>query len=86
MKWMVVIAGILGALTQVSNGSASDSDILFELILSQRMVELIEADLDLRRIYNLPEGDPVFTLGRDATIEDLVSSCRETGSQCEGQT
>jgi capsular polysaccharide transport system permease protein len=66
-------AGILGALTQVSGGSASDSDILFEFILSQRMVESVEADLDLRRIYNLPEGDPVFTLGEDATIEDLIS-------------
>ena len=66
-------AGILGALTQVSNGSASDSDILFELILSQRMVERIDEELDLRRIYNLPEGDPVFTLGDDVTIEDLVA-------------
>ena len=66
-------AGILGALTQVSDGSASDSDILFEFILSQRMVERIDDDLDLRRIYNLPEGDPVFTLGDDVTIEDLVA-------------
>ena len=66
-------AGILGALTQVSGGSASDSDILFEFILSQRMVERIDAELDLRRIYNRPEGDPVFTLGEDAPIEDLVA-------------
>ena len=66
-------AGILGALTQVSNGSASDSDILFELILSQRMVERIDEELDLRRIYNLPDEDPVFTLGDEVTIEDLVS-------------
>ena len=70
---MPATAGILGALTQVSGGSASDSDILFEFILSQRMVESVDADLDLRHLYNRPEGDPVFTLGEDATIEDLLA-------------
>ena len=66
-------AGLLGALTQVSGGSASDTDILFEFIRSQQIVEQIDADLDLRRLYNKAEGDPVFTLGPDASIEDLLA-------------
>jgi capsular polysaccharide transport system permease protein len=64
-------AGILGALTQIGTGSASDTDILYEYIRSQRIVEEIDAELDLRALYNAPEGDPVFALGEDASIEDL---------------
>jgi capsular polysaccharide transport system permease protein len=65
-------AGILGAITQIGSGSASDTDILYNFIRSQRIVAEIDAELDLRRIYNAAEGDPVFTLGDDASIEDLV--------------
>jgi capsular polysaccharide transport system permease protein len=65
-------AGLLGAITQINPGSASEADILFEYIRSQKIVEDIDAKLDLRRIYNTPEGDPIFTLGPDATIEDLL--------------
>ena len=67
-------AGLLGALTQVGSGSASDADILYEYIRSQRIVEDIDADLDLRAIYNAAENDPVFTLGPDATIEQLLGA------------
>ena len=45
-------AGILGALTQIGRGSASDTDILFDYIRSQEIVEAIDAELDLRAIYN----------------------------------
>ena len=69
-------AGIIGAITSVGGGSASDADILFEYIRSQKIVEEIDRDLDLRTIYNRPEGDPVFTLGPDATIEDLLAHWR----------
>jgi len=69
-------AGLLGALTQMSGGSASDADILFEYIRSQKIVEEISRDLDLRAIWNRPgtgwrDGDPVFTLGTDPSIEAL---------------
>ena len=64
-------AGILGAITQIGAGTASDTDILYEYIRSERIVEEIDAELDLRRLYNEPEGDPVFTLGEDASIEAL---------------
>ena len=66
-------AGLIGALTQVGSGTASDADILYEFIRSQRIVEAIDAELDLRAIYNAAEGDPVFTLGADAPIEALVA-------------
>ncbi|MCB1351944.1 MAG: hypothetical protein KDK03_04330 [Rhodobacteraceae bacterium] len=65
-------AGLLGAITQINTGTASDADIIFEYIRSQKMVEDIDARLDLRRIYNKAEGDPVFTLGSNATIERLL--------------
>jgi capsular polysaccharide transport system permease protein len=64
-------AGILGALTQIGTGTASDADILFEYIRSQEIVEAIDPGLDLRAIWNRAEGDPVFTLGEDRSIEAL---------------
>jgi capsular polysaccharide transport system permease protein len=65
-------AGLLGAITQIGTGTASDADILYEFIRSQRIVERVDADLDLRTVWNRPlPGDPVFALGEDATIEAL---------------
>ena len=51
-------AGLLGALTQIGTGTASDTDILFEYIRSQKIVEEIDAELDLRAIYNRADGRP----------------------------
>jgi len=64
-------AGLIGALTQINTGSASDGDILYEYIRSQKIVEQIDAALDLRSIWNRAEGDPVFTLGDASSIEAL---------------
>lgn len=64
-------AGLIGALTQISSGTASDADILYEYIRSQEIVARIDADLNLRAIYNRAEGDPYFTLGDAPTIEAL---------------
>ena len=41
-------AGILGAITQMGSGTASDINVLFDFIRSQRMVETADAKLDLR--------------------------------------
>ena len=65
-------AGLLGALTQVGSGTATDADILYDYIRSQEIVEAVDAELDLRAIWNRPgsgweDGDPVFTLGDDPT-------------------
>ena len=69
-------AGLLGALTSIGKGTASDTDILFEYIRSQEIVARIDAKLDLRKIWNRAgsawrTGDPVFTLGADPSIEAL---------------
>lgn len=63
----------LSAFTQVGSSSASDSTILYDFIRSQPMVELIDARLDLSRIYNRAPEDVVFSLGEGATREDMVS-------------
>jgi capsular polysaccharide transport system permease protein len=64
--------GLLGAITQISSGSASDTDILYDAIRSQPMVEAVDRRLGLRPIFSRPAWDPVFALPPDAPIEDLV--------------
>ena len=71
-------AGLLGALTQIGKGGASDTDILFEYIRSQEIVQAIDAKLDLRTIWNRAgtgwrTGDPVFILGDDPSVEALLA-------------
>ncbi|TDK50922.1 sugar transporter [Antarcticimicrobium luteum] len=65
---------LLGGLAQFAGGStASDSDILYEFIQSQEMVEAVDARIDLRAHYGAPwPGDWAFALWPDATLEDLV--------------
>ena len=65
-------AGLLGAITQIGTGTASEPDIVFEYVRSQEIVAAVDAELDLRRIYNRAPRDPVFSLGEDAAVEDLV--------------
>jgi capsular polysaccharide transport system permease protein len=66
-------AGLLGAITQIGTGTASDADILFQFIGSPEIVREIDDELDLRAIYNRAEGDPVFTLGDDPSMEALLA-------------
>jgi capsular polysaccharide transport system permease protein len=65
-------AGLIGAITNIGTGTASDADILYEYVRSQGIVEAIDAELDLRAIWGRAEGDPVFTIAPDAPIEALV--------------
>jgi capsular polysaccharide transport system permease protein len=65
-------AGLIGAITNIGTGTASDADILYEYVRSQGIVEAIDAELDLRTIWGRAEGDPVFTIAPDAPIEALV--------------
>lgn len=63
---------LLGGLASLSGNSSSDTDILYEFIQSQTLVEAIDARLDLRKIYSKPGFDPVFALNPEVVIEDLV--------------
>jgi capsular polysaccharide transport system permease protein len=65
---------LLGGLAQFAGGSvASDSDILYEFIQSQEMVEAVNAKVDLRAHYSQPwPQDWAFSLWPDASVEDLV--------------
>lgn len=56
----------------ISGSSSSDTDILYEFLQSQKLVEDIDAKIDLRRLWSKPTGDPVFTFDNSGTIEDLV--------------
>ena len=67
----------LGSLPGMSTSSTSDSDILFEFIKSQELVEKVDEKLDLQSIYGRHyEQDPLFSLAPDSPIEDLVSYWR----------
>jgi len=61
---------LLGGITGLSRGSASDTDILVAYIHSQQMIRSVDARLDLRDLFDKP-GDPVFALGPGSRIEDL---------------
>lgn len=63
---------LLSGLTAISGSSSSDTDILFEFIQSQRLVDEIDAELDLRAIWSKPAADPIFALAPDASLEELV--------------
>ena len=63
---------ILGGITELSGSSSSDTDILYEYIQSQKMVTLVDDQLDLRSLWSKPAFDPVFAYDNDGTIEDLI--------------
>jgi len=63
---------VLGGLSGLSSASSSDTDILYEYIQSQEMVERMDAELDLRAMFTRPQFDPVFALADETSIEDLV--------------
>ncbi|CUH80800.1 Vi polysaccharide export inner membrane protein VexD [Tritonibacter multivorans] len=65
---------ILGGLTNLSSASSSDSDILFEFIQSQELVEKVHARMDLQSVYSrYYDQDPLFSLAPDSAIEDLLA-------------
>lgn len=62
---------LFGGIADVASSGSSDSDILYEYIHSQEMVEALEARLNLSAIYASPSDDPVFAYDPSGTIEDL---------------
>ena len=69
-------AGLLGAITQIGGGSASDTDVLYDYIRSQTIVDAVNDRIDLRAIYNRAPEDWVFSLGDDQAIEALLDHWR----------
>lgn len=65
--------GLLGGLAILSQASSSDTDVLYEFIHSQTLVERISARLDLKTMFSQPGFDPIFAYDPNGTIEDLVS-------------
>lgn len=64
---------ILGGLTGKANSSSSDPDILYKFINSRAMVEAVDKELDLRRIWGQADGsDPLFAYRGGKSIEDLL--------------
>lgn len=68
----VDILGGLGASLGGGSG-AQDSDILYEFMRSQQLVQNIDSKLDLRMIYTKPrDTDWLLSFDPDGTIEDLT--------------
>ena len=63
---------LLGSISQISSGSSSDTDILYEFIQSQELVERINKKLDLQFLYSKPENDPFFAYKPNGSLESLV--------------
>lgn len=64
---------LLGGITKLAGSSGSDTDILYEYILSQDIVAQIDAELDLGAIWSKSwPGDPIFAFNPSGTIEDLT--------------
>lgn len=69
-----VSSSLLGGLAKFAGTSnGSESDILYEFIQSQEIVETIDKRLDLRKLFGVHwPGDPIFALKPDATIEEVL--------------
>ena len=59
-------------LGQISADRSSDTDILYDFLYSQRLVDRIDARLDIDRRFSFPEFDPVFAYESGQPVEDLT--------------
>lgn len=66
----------ISALLGVVNTSGEDSNILKEYVTSRDMVEKLDKKLNLRNAFTQSD-DPVFSLSKDASIEELVEYFRK---------
>lgn len=65
---------IFGGLSALSgSSSSSDTDVLYEFLQSQKLVEDLNSALDLRALWSGPQQqDPIFAFDPSGTVEDLV--------------
>lgn len=64
--------GALAAFTQITSSQVPDSAILYDYIQSRALVEEVDADLDLRRLFNRVPDDLVFSLGQHPSGEEML--------------
>ncbi len=64
---------LFGGIADVATTGSSDSDILYEFIQSQEIVEALERRLSLSPRYARATGDPFFAYDPAGTIEDLLN-------------
>ena len=62
---------MFGGIADFAGVGSSDSDILYEFIASQELVESLDLRLGLVEIYAKAEGDPAFAYDPTGTVEDL---------------
>ncbi|MEN8952791.1 capsule biosynthesis protein [Planktotalea arctica] len=62
---------LLGGIADLSGSGANDSDILYDYLRSQHLVEKMQTSLDLANLWSLPERDPIFAFEKTGLIEDL---------------
>ncbi|NNE78995.1 MAG: sugar transporter [Silicimonas sp.] len=62
---------LFGGIADVASTGSSDSDILYEFISSQEMVEVLQTRIDLTALFSKPARDPIFAYDTTGTIEDL---------------
>ncbi|WP_228703753.1 capsule biosynthesis protein [Acinetobacter larvae] len=61
----------ISALLGVANTSTEDANILKEYVTSRDMVEKLDKELKLRQQFHI-SGDPIFSLKKEPSIEELV--------------
>lgn len=66
--------GGIARLTGAAGGA--EAAILAEFLHSQTLIERLARRLDIVGHYSGPQGDPVFALSRDATVEDQLAHWR----------
>jgi capsular polysaccharide transport system permease protein len=64
---------VLLGLTNFSGASSTDTDILFEYLQSQKLVNEMDIEINLRERWSRPAYDPIFALAPETSIEDLVN-------------
>ena len=62
---------VFGGIADFAGVGVSDSDILYEFISSQELVETLDRRLGLVEIFSKPVDDPAFGYDPSGTIEDL---------------
>lgn len=64
---------LLGGIADLSGSGANDSDILYDYLRSQHLVEKMQSSLDLAALWSAPKRDPIFAYNNTGLIEDLHS-------------